>query len=85
LVCHLIPLTPQVVAEHYLETTSAASRILPAFAPSTGTWTTLADGFDMEGEPIETTDPEGSKVKEIEIKIDGVTRTVYSTDRNIRA
>jgi len=39
----------------------------------------------MEGEPIETTDPEGSKVKEIEIKIDGVTRTVYSTDRNIRA
>jgi hypothetical protein len=50
---------------------------------SPGTWTTLPEGFDVDADPFEITDPEEPKVKRIEIKIDGVTRTVYSTDRNI--
>ncbi|OCW56272.1 hypothetical protein [Hoeflea olei] len=48
-----------------------------------GTWTTLPEGYDVDADPYEVTDPEEPKVKRIEIKIDGVTRTVYSTDRNI--
>lgn len=45
--------------------------------------TTLPDELDGDDWMFDVTDPDEPKVKRIEIKIDGVTRTVYSTDRNI--
>jgi len=42
------------------------------------TWTTLPDKVDTDGWMFDITDPEEPKVKRIEV--DGVPRTVYSTD-----
>ncbi|ASP98426.1 hypothetical protein CN065_14175 [Sinorhizobium meliloti] len=52
---------------------------------SPDTWTTLPDDVAVDDWMFDITDPEELKVKRIEIKIDGVTRTVYSIDRNIEA
>lgn len=64
---------------------------------SPGTWTTLPEGFDVDTDPFEITDPEekvvvasvdtqidGAKVYVVEININGVTRTVCAPKSTLR-